>query len=248
MLFVIILMRGRLGILLEKIKDPKMLIGSFLTGALLSSNWLIYVWSTNNGKVVEIALGYYILPLLLIVLGYFLLKEKLTTLGVIAVCIATIGVIIQGYGIGTLPWPALGVAGSFAIYSVFKKLMKSDGFTALIVETAILSPFAIAYLIYHETRHGGSWGNGSAHDILFIVLTGLATISPLLFFTSAAKRIPFTTIGMLQFIAPTGQFIIGILYFHEALNNTQLISFSFIWFAVLLYSLSKRSKKFCPET
>lgn len=243
LLFFIILIRGRLHILLDKLKQPKYVLSSFLNASLLATNWIIYVWATNNGKVVEISLGYYILPLLLIVFGYFLLKEKLTKLGIIAVLIATVGVIIQGYGLGRIPWPAIGVAASFAIYGVLKKVFQSDGFTALIIETASLTPFAIGFLIYNERTHGGSWGNGSGHDLLFIFLTGLVTTSPLLFFTAAAKRTDLTTLGMLQFVAPTGQFFIGILYFNETLNFTQLISFSFIWLAVVVYLFSKRTTK-----
>lgn len=125
-LLVIIILRGRLALLREKLQQPRLLVTSCLAGLLLIANWLIYVWATNNDRVVEISLGYYILPLFLIVLGYFLLHESLNKLQVTAVAIAAIGVVLQGVGIGTLPWPALGVACTFAVYSVVKKRVQSD--------------------------------------------------------------------------------------------------------------------------
>jgi len=208
---------------------------------LLITNWLTYIWATNTDRVVEVSLGYYILPLLMIILGYYILKEELNKLQIIAICIAAVGVVLQGIGIGTLPLPALGVSSSFAIYSVFKKKMQSDGFTSLIIETGILTPFALIYL-FTQTEGAQIWGNGSFGSLALILSTGLATIAPLLCFTEATKRIPLTMIGMLQFVAPTGQFLLGVFYFHEALNTTQLVSFSLIWVAVSIYVYSKLKK------
>jgi len=239
-LLLIILVRRRFYLLKEKLRQPKLLLSSVFMGLLLMANWLTYVWGTNNDRVVEVSLGYYILPLFMIVLGYFILKEELNKLQVVAVAIAVIGVILQGIGIGSLPLPALGVSCSFAIYSVLKKQLKSDGFTSLIIETGSLAPFALIYL----GMQSGVWGDGSFKIIGILMLTGAATIAPLLCFTEAAKRIPLTLIGMLQFVAPTGQFLLGVFYFHEKLNQTQLISFSLIWLAVSVYVYSKlRSKR-----
>lgn len=240
-LLIIILVRKRFYLLKEKILQPKHLLTSAFTGVLLITNWLTYIWATNTDRVVEVSLGYYILPLLMIILGYYILKEELNKLQIIAICIAAVGVVLQGIGIGTLPLPALGVSSSFAIYSVFKKKMQSDGFTSLIIETGILTPFALIYL-FTQTEGAQIWGNGSFGSLALILSTGLATIAPLLCFTEATKRIPLTMIGMLQFVAPTGQFLLGVFYFHEALNTTQLVSFSLIWVAVSIYVYSKLKK------
>lgn len=246
-LLVIILVRRRFYLLKEKLRQPKLLFSSVFMGMLLITNWLTYVWGTNNDRVVEVSLGYYILPLFMIVLGYFILKEELNKLQVIAVAIAVMGVIMQGVGIGSLPLPALGVSCSFAIYSVLKKQLQSDGFTSLIIETGSLTPFALVYL-YLQDGDAGVWGDGSFRTIFILVLTGAATIAPLLCFTESAKRIPLSLIGMLQFIAPTGQFLLGVLYFNEQLNFTQVISFTLIWVAVSVYVYSKlKRNKISPH-
>ncbi|MFT5904877.1 MAG: chloramphenicol-sensitive protein RarD, partial [Cryomorphaceae bacterium] len=203
-LLIILTIRGRLPVLIDKIKQPRTLIYSSLTGALLCANWLVYVWAVNNEQVVSISLGYFILPLIYIVIGYFMLKEAMTRLQTIAVGIAAIGVLIQGIGIGGLPWPALLCSFTFAIYGVSKKKMKSDGFSILTIEMGLMAPFAIAYLFQQSFTHEGTWLDGSPYSILIIILSGLATISPLLFFTAAASRIPLNMLGILQFIAPTG--------------------------------------------
>lgn len=234
--------RGKLPILLEKIRQPRTLINGFLLGSLLMVNWLIYIWAVNNGRVVSISLGYFILPLMYIVIGYFLLKETMSLLQKVAVGIATVGVCVQGIGIGSLPWPALCVAASFAIYGVTKKKTQADGFSILTIELGLLAPVALIYLFLQHQAEGNIWLDGSAYSIFLLVLTGVATISPLLFFTAAAKRIPLNLLGMLQFVAPTGQFILGILYFGEIINTTQVLAFSLIWVAIILYSISRNKQ------
>ncbi len=177
----------------------------------------------------------------MIVLGYFVLKEEMNKLQIVAVGIASVGVVMQGIGLGSLPWSALGVACSFAIYSVFKKRLQSDGFTSLIIETGAIAPFGVIYLLM-QSEEVSVWGDGSPRIVVTLLLTGAVTIAPLLCFTEAAKRIPLSLIGMLQFIAPTGQFLLGVLYFNEQLNTTQLVSFTLIWIAVSIYLYSKLRK------
>ena len=238
-LIIILAIRGRIPVLLEKFRQPRTLIFAFLTGSLLFANWLVYVWAVNNGQVVSVSFGYFILPLIYIVIGYFALKEPMTRLQMIAVAIAAIGVIIQGIGVGGLPWAALSCSFTFAIYGVSKKKMKADGFSILTIEMGLLAPFAIAYLYHQNSINENVWMDGSPTSIILIILSGMATISPLLFFNAAAARIPLNMLGILQFIAPTGQFILGILYFNEMINLTQILSFSLIWIAISIYSISR---------
>ena len=238
-LLIILIIRGRFSVLIDKIKQPKTLIYSTLTGLLLFSNWLIYVWAVNSGMIVSVSFGYFVLPIIYIVIGYFMLKESMSRMQIIAVAIATLGVLVQGIGIGAIPWVALSVACTFAVYGVSKKKMKSDGFTTLTIEVGALSPFAIYYLYQQHEQQNNVWLDGTVSNILLIALSGLATITPLLFFTAAAKRIPLNLLGILQFIAPTGQFMIGILYYQEMINLTQVIAFSLIWIAITIYSISK---------
>lgn len=239
----ILAFRQRLTHYFRQWKDLTVLRNSLITGALLAGNWLIYVWSTLNDRVVEVALGYYILPLIYVILGCALLKEKLDAFKAGAVLIAAIGVAIQAIGLGSIPWSALGVAFSFALYGFIKKKTQSDGLTALTMELSCIAPVALAFLMIPSATRGEVAGDGSSLTIFWLALTGLATVTPLLFFAAAAKRINLSTLGMLQFIAPTGQFLTGWLYYKEPLNNTQLASFGLIWLAITLYSLSSLRRK-----
>ncbi|PQJ29686.1 EamA family transporter RarD [Rubritalea profundi] len=238
-LIPILFFRKRLSSTLKTFNEPTLLLKNGAAGALLSVNWLIYVWATNNGRVIEISLGYYLLPLIYIVIGYFFLKEEISRLQWLAIFFAFIGVVVQAQGLGSIPWCALGVASTFATYAVVKKRTKCDGMSALFLEMIITAPFAFVYLLWFApTLEGTSDTPASSATLLLIALTGVATVAPLLFFSAATKRITLSTIGMLQYIAPTGQFLIGWLYFGESINSTQMIAFSLIWLAVTLYSLS----------
>jgi chloramphenicol-sensitive protein RarD len=239
-LILILAIRGSLPALLEKIKQPRTLIFSFLSGSLLTGNWIIYIWAVNNDRIVSVSFGYFILPLMYIVIGYFMLSEAMSRLQIAAVAIAAIGVSTQGIGIGGIPWAAILVASTFAIYGVCKKKMQADGFSILTIELGLISPIAITYLYQQQGLNQNIWMDGSFLNVILIVLSGVATITPLLFFTAAAKRIPLNLMGFLQFIAPTGQFLLGILYFNEVINRTQVIAFSLIWIAIIIYSFSRK--------
>ena len=240
-LLIILSVTGKLPKFIEKLREPKTLALSFLTGSLLCGNWIIYIWAVHNGRVVSVSLGYFILPLMYIVIGYFMLKEAMSKLQILAVAIASAGVLMQGIGIGNFPWAAILVAITFAIYGVSKKKMKADGLSILTLEVGLLAPLAIAYLYFYQQQNPNRsvWMDGSASSIALIVLTGAATITPLLFFTGAAKRVPLNLLGMLQFIAPTGQFLLGLMYYHEVINTKQIIAFSLIWIAIIIYSISR---------
>lgn len=242
-LIPILAYRKRLIDYLTGLRSRNTLRNSFATGLLLAANWIIYLWATLNGKVVEVALGYYLLPLIYVVLGYLLFHERHGPLKSIAVGLATVGVALQTYAIGTIPWSALGVAFSFALYGLIKKKTSSDGLTALTHELTVIAPAAIAFLLIPSATRGPVTGNADPSTLLFVLLAGVATVLPLLLFTAAARRIDFATLGMLQFIAPTGQFLIGWLYYKEPMNPTQLISFAIIWAAVIVYTVSSLRKK-----
>jgi len=237
--------RKRLGYAFNQLKTSKSILLHTLTGALLAGNWLIYVWATNNDKVIEVSLGYYILPLIYIIIGFTFLHESVTKVQWIAIAIASLGVLAQAKGIGSVPWCALGVAFSFAIYGVLKKKAQSDGMAALFLETLMMAPLSLITLIWFAKAPDtpSILGDASSYTVSMIILTGPATIAPLLFFSSAAKRIPLSTIGMLQFIAPSGQFLTGWLYYGEPLNQLQIISFTLIWVSVILYAYSSLSSK-----
>ena len=234
--------RKRFKVFIKSICKGEAFKSSILTGALLATNWIIYLWATLNGKVVEIALGYYLLPLIYVVLGFFFFHERHGPLKSASVFIAVIGVAFQAYAIGSVPWSALSVAFSFSLYGLIEKKTKSDALTSLAQELTVIAPVAIIFLLIPSVTRGSVTGTSEPLVIVFILLTGLATILPLLFFTAAARRIEFSTLGMLQFIAPTGQFLIGWLYYKEPMNQNQIIAFIIIWIAVSLYSISAMKK------
>lgn len=221
-------------------KNPRSIATATVSGCLLAVNWLIYLWATLNGKVVEVALGYYILPLIYVLLGYLIFRETMNRWQLGAVILATAGITLQTIGIGELPWSALGVAFSFALYALLKKRTASDGLSALSMELSSISLLAFGFLLWAAPASGPVLGDGSTATIFYITLTGIATIAPLLFFAAAAKRIKLSTLGMLQFIAPTGQFLTGWLYYREPVSSLQLYAFSLIWLAIFCYSFGSK--------
>ncbi len=207
------------------------LIASLLIGA----NWLLYVWAVNAGHIVETSLGYFINPLLSVFLGLIILREKLRRAQWIPIVIAFIGVVYLTFNYGRLPWIALGLAFSFGFYGLVKKLAPLSSVFGLTLETGILFIPALAYLGFHEADGTASFlHTGIAADLLMIG-AGVVTTIPLLMFASAAKQIPLTMIGVLQYLAPTIQFLIGVFVYKEAFDTSRLIGFSIVWLALIIF-------------
>ncbi|NWK54903.1 EamA family transporter RarD [Verrucomicrobiaceae bacterium N1E253] len=213
-----------------------------LAAFLLAGNWLIYVWATLNDRIIEGALGYYINPFLNILLGFLFLGERQHRLQLCAILVAVVGVILQFPAINGVPWVALGLAFSFALYGLLRKLSPMKAFSGLSLEMGILLPFALAYLWLHEGVNNSAFGS-DMFTTMMLCATGLATAAPLLCFARATRSISLSLLGILQFIGPSGQFLIGWLVYNEALPPIRLASFTLIWFAVLLYILSLRQTK-----
>jgi chloramphenicol-sensitive protein RarD len=216
---------------------PKTLGIYSIAAVLLSLNWLVYVWGVNAGFIVETSLGYFINPLLSVLLGVMFLRERLRPAQWIPVGLAAAGVIYLTVAYGRLPWIALSLAFSFGIYGLVKKLAPLGSLYGLTLETAIVFPIALIYLLVVDfTGTGAFLHQGALTDILLIG-TGVVTSIPLLLFASAARQIPLTVIGILQFIAPTLQFLIGVFLYHEAFDQSRLIGFSLVWLALLIFWL-----------
>lgn len=204
-------------------------------GVLLSINWLIYVWGVNAGFIVETSLGYFINPLLSVLMGVIFLRERLRPTQWIPVVLATIGVIFLTVVYGRLPWIALSLAFSFGFYGLVKKIAPLGSLYGLTLETAIIFPIAVAYLIFAQATGTGAFlHNGISIDIL-LAGTAIVTTIPLLMFASAAKQIPLTMVGILQYIAPTLQFLIGIFIYKEPFDQARLIGFSIVWVALIIF-------------
>ena len=233
---VLIILR-RTGDISRALRDPRSLAMGCVTAAFISVNWGVYVWSIAVERALDAALGYYINPLFSVFLGYALLGEKLSRLQWAAVALAACGVGVLTWFNGSLPWPAIALTVSWGFYAYFKRALPIGPNQGFLLEVLILSPFAFAYL-------GWIWFTGDSHfvllttDMWLLMVCGLVTAVPLLMYANGAKGLRLTTIGIMQYIAPTMIMLVAILVFDEPFGQARAISFPLIWSALLLYSYS----------
>lgn len=242
-LIIFLTLKGKLGGIATALQSPKIILIHTTAALCLGGNWLIYVWATLNDRILEGALGYYINPFLYILLGSLFLGEKHSRLQMVAIMIAAAGVALQFPAVKGVPWAAFGLAISFAGYGIIRKKSPLGSFDGLALETSIMLPISITYLvILHQSA--GVFGKDSTASLLLIT-TGVATAAPLLFFARGARSISLSLLGILQFIGPTGQLLIGWLIYHEPMPILRLLSFALIWVAVGVYifSLGKQSSE-----
>ena len=216
---------------------PKTLGIYTIAAILLSINWLVYVWGVNAGFIVETSLGYFINPLLSVLLGVVFLRERLRPAQWIPVGLAAAGVIYLTVAYGRLPWIALSLAVSFGIYGLVKKLAPLGSLYGLTLETAIVFPIALLYLLVVDFAGTGAFLHEGVLINILLIGTGIVTSIPLLMFASAARQIPLTVVGILQYIAPTMQFLIGVFLYQEAFDQSRLIGFSLVWLALIIFWL-----------
>jgi chloramphenicol-sensitive protein RarD len=226
------------------LRDRHAMLLLLAASALIGTNWGVYIWAVNNGHVVEASLGYFINPLVLVLIGVLVLGERLRRLQWVAVGIAALSVVVLTVGYGKLPWIALVLAFSFAGYGLVKKLAGVDPQAALTIETAYASPFALAYLIWLGATGTLTVGHSSTGNTLLLVSTGVITAIPLLLFGGAANRIPLSTIGLLQYLTPVIQFVIGVWVVGEQMPPGRWIGFVIVWIAlaVFTYDLVRTSR------
>jgi chloramphenicol-sensitive protein RarD len=220
----------------ETMKRPKVAAKLFLTSILISINWLVYIWATNNGHVVEASLGYYINPLVMIGFGIIILKEKMRALQWSAVGIAAFGVLVLTIDYGRLPWIALTLAISWGSYGFIKKQLGLGALEGLAIETLIASLPYLLYLIYIGNNGTGQFGHGPGITIL-LISAGAITAIPLLLFNGSTTRLPLTVIGLLQYITPTIQFSIGVWVRHEDMPAARWVGFLIIWIALITLAI-----------
>lgn len=218
---------------LATFKRKHVAIKLFSTSVLISINWLVYIWATNNGHVVEASLGYYINPVIIIAMGVILLHEKMRKMQWISIAIASTGVLILTIDYGRLPWIAIALALSWGSYGFIKKSLGLGALEGLAIETMISSVPYLGYLIYLGSQGTGQFGNGFVITTL-IISAGAVTAIPLLLFNGATTRLPFTIIGLLQYITPTLQFAIGVWVLHEDMPAARWIGFIIIWIALVV--------------
>ncbi|WP_079510061.1 EamA family transporter RarD [Mesobacillus jeotgali] len=220
-------------------QNKKQLAALFIASMLISINWFIYIWAVNTDQMIEASLGYYINPLVSVLLGMIFLKERLTLLQYMSFLLAAIGVLIMATSYGQFPWIALSLAVSFGLYGLAKKLIKVDSAVGLALETLVVMPLAAIYIGYLIFQGTNSLFSGSWTTTLLLAGAGAATAVPLLFFAKGAQRIPLATLGILQYIAPTLTLMLGVFVYHETFSTVHLLAFTFIWSALILYSLSR---------
>lgn len=208
-----------------------------IAAVLLSINWLIYVWGVNAGFIVETSLGYFINPLLSVLLGVIFLRERLRPMQWIPVGLAAVGVIYLTFVYGRLPWIALSLAFSFGFYGFVKKLSPLGSLYGLTLETGIVFPVALIYLVVVGVNGTGAFFHAGTLIDLFLIGAGIVTTIPLLMFASAAKQIPLTLVGLLQYIAPTLQFLIGVFVYKESFDFSHFIGFAIVWVALIFFAV-----------
>jgi chloramphenicol-sensitive protein RarD len=217
--------------------NRRVLLIYLAAGVLLTINWLVYIYGVNAGFVVETSLGYFINPLVSVLFGVIFFREKLPPSKWIPVLLAAAGVLYLTISYGALPWIALALAFSFGLYGLVKKLSPLNALPGLTLETAVMFIPALGYLLFLETQGTGSFGHSSLLVSVLMAFAGVVTAIPLLLFSSAARSIPLSTIGILQYIAPTLQFCLGVFVYGESFTTERLIGFSIIWLALILFSV-----------
>jgi len=226
----------RWGWLAPMLRQPRQLALFALSALLLSANWLVYVWAVNHDRVIDSSLGYFITPLVNVLLGYVVLHERLRRAQVAAVALAALGVLWLTFQAGQLPWIGLVLAITFGFYGLLRKTAPLGALEGLALETLLLAPLAIPLLLWLTSRGGSALASGDASLIGWLLLAGPLTVVPLLLFAAGARRITMATLGLLQYIGPTIQFALGVWLYHEPFDATRLIGFALIWLALALYS------------
>jgi chloramphenicol-sensitive protein RarD len=232
----VILVMRRWKDFVDALKNYRTLLILLFTAIIISGNWLLYIWAVNHDHLLQASLGYYISPLVNVVLGMVFLKERLRPPQLLAVLLAAAGVLYLTIYYGEFPWIALTLAVSFGLYGLIRKTASVGSLAGLTVETLLVSIPALVYLFYLDSQGAGTIFRVSLKLDLLLMGCSLATAIPLLFFTLGARRLYLSTVGLLQYIAPTCMFLMAVLLFREPFVKAQVVTFIFIWTALVIYS------------
>jgi len=243
-LYILIIFTKQMGSVKKIFKDKKKFKILFLTALLVSTNWLIFIWAVSHNKITEASLGYYINPIINVILGIIFFSEKPTKFQKIAILFAIFAISNELISFGSIPLLSLSLALSFGFYGMLRKKISLPSVAGLFIETLILAPFALLYFIYLFFTSQNSFNFSFDSISLLLISAGFITVLPLLWFNAAATRISLVKLGFLQYIGPSISFILGIFIYHEPFDQKKLITFAFIWLALVIFSLdSKYSKK-----
>jgi chloramphenicol-sensitive protein RarD len=240
-------LRGQLRGVGAALANPRSCLSLAASALLISSNWVIYVWAANAGHVLELSLGYFINPLINVLLGVAVLRERLNRAQWTAVAFAALGVVWLTVLAGRLPWIALSLAVSFSLYGLIRKTVAVEAITGLATETLLIAPFAAVYLVWIEASGSGAVGNSSSALVIALLIAGgLVTAVPLSLFSFGARLIPYSTVGLIQYLSPTMLFGLSLLVFHEPFSSARATGFALIWLGLAIYAgdgLLRRPKR-----
>jgi len=220
------------------VRNWRMLLPLIVSGVLITANWLIFIWAVNNGHVIETSIGYYLAPLINVVLAVLFLREKPTRGQWLAVAFAGAGVLLVAIDYGSFPWISMSLALSFGLYGLVKKGVKLDASFGLLTETAVVVPAALIYWSYLGVTHQDTAWSLSASSFILLLFSGAATALPLLLFAKAVRVLPLSMMGFIQYIGPTLTLILSVLVFKETVSSVMLVSFSLIWTALIIYTMA----------
>ncbi|MBX2814156.1 MAG: EamA family transporter RarD [Myxococcales bacterium] len=223
---------------IQSLKDWRIAITMALSTALITTNWFVFLWAVDHERVTEISLGYYTSPLLNVFLGRLLLNERLPPIQGLAVSIAGAGVLYLIWSLGSLPWVAMVLAASFSGYGLVRKRSSMPALPGLFIETTFCMPFCLGYLIFLADPPWGTLHSGNTNDLLLLGSAGLVTAVPLFLFSVGARQLPYSTIGMIQYLAPSLHLISAVFLFGETFTTNHVVTFACIWIAVLIYTAS----------
>ncbi len=217
------------------IRSKRVIITLLFAGILLAGNWLLFIWAVNNNFLLEASLGYFINPLINVFLGRIFLGEMLRPVQKLAVLLAMIGVGLLVFSYGELPWIALTLATSFSVYGLLRKQVQVDSMPGLFIETSMMLPAAAIYWLFFASVTADLTANPASLNTL-LLLAGVVTTAPLLCFTAAARRIKYSTLGMIQYIGPSIMFTLAIVIYHEPLSQARLLTFAIVWTALAIFT------------
>lgn len=232
---ILLLIFRQQSVLVHAFRQPRLLAIYGLSSGLIAVNWLVYLWAILHHRVVEASLGYFINPLVNIFLGWLVFKEQMGRWHVLALILASIGVLWLAILGGTMPWVAILLAGSFGLYAMIRKLAPMDALAGLTLETLLLLPFAGGYLLWCGWSGQLVFGELNGLQMSVLLCSGMATTIPLLCFNAAAKRIPMSLLGILQYVSPTMQMVLGLLLFQETMDGNRLIAYLWVWLGVAVF-------------
>lgn len=235
--FGMLMALGRMPDFLKIYRQPKLLGLLFLSGICISSNWLMFLWSVANNRMVEASMGYFINPLFSVMLGVVLLGERLRKGQVVAIALAAIGVAYIVISYGYVPWLAILLPFTFGMYGFIRKHTPVDSISGLTAETSFMLPIALGYIVWLTVRDSSHFGTTGAGDTAFLISVGPITLLPLTLFAAAARRVRLATLGLLQYLSPSFTFLLAVLVYDEHFDQVKMVAFMFIWASLFIYTL-----------